>query len=137
MFEDDCLDFTNRKTVLVNKDLYTFKEGKPVSTYKIANFTSSAHLVKTTLAILPGVKCLVSFSVSLIMGKIILTGGIDSRCVKSAHTYVMDLKMNRWQQNPDLNQARRGHSSMSLVDKTFVACGWDNDDVLFNSVEML
>ena len=52
-FEDDRLDFNNTSTVLVGKELYTFKEDNPVSAYKIANYTSIEHLVKTTLPSLP------------------------------------------------------------------------------------
>ena len=39
--------------VVVNKELYVFKRGNPVSAYKIADFTRSEHLVKTTLSSLP------------------------------------------------------------------------------------
>ena len=53
LLEDDRLDFKDTKTVLVKNELYVFKEGCPVSAYKIAYFTSTDHLVKITLSTLP------------------------------------------------------------------------------------
>ena len=52
-FEDDRLDFYNTKTVLVKNQLYVFKFGRPVSVYKISDFTRNKHLVKTSLDTLP------------------------------------------------------------------------------------
>ena len=41
-FEDESFNFKNtKKTVVVKKDLYAFKEASSMSVYKIANFTSS------------------------------------------------------------------------------------------------
>ena len=48
-FEDDRLDFTDTKTVVVNKNLYVFKGGSPISACKINNLHSTEHLVKTDL----------------------------------------------------------------------------------------
>ena len=53
MIEDDRFDFTLTRTVVVLNELYAFKAGSPVSAYKIADFTSSENLVKTTLPTLP------------------------------------------------------------------------------------
>ena len=53
MIEDDRFDFTDTRTVVVGTKLYAFKAGSPVSAYKIADFTSSENLVKTTLPTLP------------------------------------------------------------------------------------
>ena len=62
--DDNRLDFSSNKTVVVKKDLYAFKEGSPVSAYKIADFTSSENLVKTTLPTLPRNEKLYLFAVS-------------------------------------------------------------------------
>ena len=42
-FEDDRLNFMDTKTVVVNKELYAFKDGNPVSAFKfnIAHFNST------------------------------------------------------------------------------------------------
>ena len=53
MIEDDRFNFTNTRTVVVGTKLYAFKRGSPVSAHKIADFTSSENLVKTTLPTLP------------------------------------------------------------------------------------
>ena len=53
MIEDDRFDFTWTRTVVVGTKLYAFKEGTPMSAHKIADFTSSENLVKTTLPTLP------------------------------------------------------------------------------------
>ena len=37
-FEDDRLDFTFTKTVIVKLDLYGFRDGSPVKAFKIAYF---------------------------------------------------------------------------------------------------
>ena len=50
---DPRLDLANTRSVLVNKELYTFKFGSPVSACKYGDFTDVAKLVKTTLATLP------------------------------------------------------------------------------------
>ena len=49
MIEDDRFDFTGTRTVVVGTKLYAFKAGRAASAYKIADFTSSENLVKTTL----------------------------------------------------------------------------------------
>ena len=54
MIEDDRFDFTDTRTVVVGTKLYAFKAGRAaMSAYKIADFTSSENLVKTTLPTLP------------------------------------------------------------------------------------
>ena len=40
-FQDDSLDFNQTKTVLAKKQLYAFKDGNPVTAYKIAAFPST------------------------------------------------------------------------------------------------
>ena len=95
-FEDERLDFTDTRTVLVKNKLYVFAYGSPVSVYSIADFTSTAHLVKTTLSTLPRNEQLNWFSVSLMLGSIILTGGIGDEDVRSAKTYLMDVQTGRW-----------------------------------------
>ena len=46
-FEHHSFNFTDTKTVVVKNELYVFKNGHPVTAYKIArhNFTSTDHLV--------------------------------------------------------------------------------------------
>ena len=73
--EDKRQDFEDTRSVLVNKVLYVFKFGSPVSAYKIAEFTSINHMVKTTLSSLPRNDKLEYFAVSYVAGSIILTGG--------------------------------------------------------------
>ena len=81
--------------MLVNKELYAFKSGSPVSAYKIACFTSNDHLVMYTLDNLPSKNKLYAFSVSYVADNIVLTGGgYDG--VLFAQTYLMDLQMDRW-----------------------------------------
>ena len=58
MIEDDRFDFYDTCTVVLLNELYAFKEGSPVRAYKIADFTSSENLVKTTLPTLPRHKAL-------------------------------------------------------------------------------
>ena len=67
--------------MFVKKELYAFKAGRAASAYKIANFTSSENLVKTTLPTLPRHKFIEYFAVSYwaAAGSIVLTGG--------AHTF--------------------------------------------------
>ena len=91
--DDNRLDFSSNKTVVVKKDLYAFKEGSPVSAYKIADFTSTNHLVKTTLSNLPRNEYLCSFSICYweAGSSIVLTGGSDDDFFKSAQTYRMAL----------------------------------------------
>ena len=62
-FEDDRFDFEITSTVVVLNELYAFKDGSPVTAYKIAAFTSDDHLV-TTLSALPCNKELLMFAVS-------------------------------------------------------------------------
>ena len=74
-FDDDRLNFRRTKTVVVNKELYAFVEGR-VSSYKIAHYTSSTFkLVKTSLSLLPCNDVLRKFSVCYAAGNIILSGG--------------------------------------------------------------
>ena len=74
-FVDDRLDFNRTNTVVMNKDLYAFKDGCPVEAYKIANFISRNYLVKTSLPSLPFNFRLGSFSVCHWAGNIVLSGG--------------------------------------------------------------
>ena len=53
LFKDSRLDFTDAQTLVIKKDLYAFKDGCPVSAYKISNFASTDHLVKIDLPDLP------------------------------------------------------------------------------------
>ena len=80
MIKDRRFGFTDTRTVVVLNELYAFKKGTPMSAYKIADFTSSENLVKTTLPTLPRIAELNSFAVSYWAagGSIVLTGGIDS-----------------------------------------------------------
>ena len=110
-FEEESLDFFSTRTVVVKNELYVFKEGCPVSAYKIAHFSSAEHLVKTTLPTLPRKEHLEDFAVSYVAGSIILTGGIDEKEVLSAQMYLMDLQTESWEQKsfPELNEARFKH----------------------------
>ena len=135
--EHTLLDFTGTLTVLVQKVLYAFKQGGPVSAYKLANFTSSENLVKTTLPTLPRNEILRGFSVCHCAGNIILTGGRKG-LTNFAQTHLMDLQTDRWRQNmsPDLNKARCNHSSLGIGNQCYVACG-DGDKGLLSSIEIL
>ena len=116
-FEDDRLNFSGTYTVVVNKELYAFKEGDPVSSYKIVHYTSTDQLVKTTLSTLPCNDDLKMFSVCYVAGNIILSGGFGI-CGITAQTYLMDVLTDRWQQKScaDLNQPRNEHSSIGFGD---------------------
>ena len=73
------------------------------------------------------------------INSIILTGGENLKRVKSAKTYLMDVQTGKWQQKslPSLNVARARHSSVSVQDQTFVACGRGDNSKTLSSVEML
>ena len=78
-FMDHRLNFTDTQTVVVNKEMYAFarKYEGSVLVYKLSNFTSAEHLVKTTLPAVPCGVSLANFSVCYVQfaGSIILTGG--------------------------------------------------------------
>ena len=84
-FRDDRLDFSKTKTLLVKSVMYVFKATYPVSAYKIANFTCSERLVKTTLSNLPINQKLEWFSICYWASgdSIVLTGGRDESNVVS------------------------------------------------------
>ena len=141
-FEDDRLEITSTKTVVVKNKLYAFKMGSPVSAYKIANFYSNDHLV-TTLSTLPRYEELLFFALSYwaAAGSIVLTGGRDNDCEPTAQTFLLDVQTGQWEQMssiPNLTVARYNHSSMTLGKQAYVACGMGG---LFrkslSSVEML
>ena len=126
---------------MVKNELYTFKEGSLVSAYKIADFTTTEHLVKTTLSTLRCNSHLQWFAVSYwaaVGGSIVLTGGCDSDYVPSAQTHMMAVQTGRWQQKsfPDLNVARMNHASLGFANQCYVACGHADNDLL-SSMEML
>jgi len=128
MIKDDRFDFTDTRTEVVKKELYAFKAGSPaMSAYKIADFTSSENLVKTTLPTLPRHEALEEFAVSYwgAAGSIVLTGGYDSKRKRTAQTSLLAVQTDQWEQgsNPILNIARSGHASMSLDKQCYVACG--------------
>ena len=108
----------------MNKDLYAFKYGNPVSAYKITDFSSSEHLVKTTLSPLPSDEMLVDFSVCTFAGNIVLSGGRRGM-FEFKQTYLMDMETDRWQEEPfpDLNVARYLHASFGHGQQVYVACG--------------
>ena len=124
--EDDRFNFTWTWTVKVEKDLYAFKRGWPVSAYKIADFTSTDRLV-TDLSTLPHHEKLSYFSVSYwaAAGSIILTGGCNSDFELTAQTSLLDLQTGQWEQRsfPTLNVPRFCHASMTLGNQVYVACG--------------
>lgn len=103
LLEDSRLDFTDMKTVLVKKDLYTFNEedDKRVFVHKISQYASTESLVKTLLSALPSHEQLHCFSVSYwaAAGGIVLTGGrndgINGR-TNSAKTYMLAVETDRW-----------------------------------------
>ena len=137
-FDHASLDFSATKTVAVKKDLYAFKDGSPVSAYKISNIPSNDYLV-TPLPSLPNDVKLKEFAVAYwaLRGSIVLTGGYEREGC-SAQTFMMAVQMDRWQHRllPALNVARSEHASMSLGHQVYVACGIGNDGYL-RSVEML
>ena len=49
----------------------------------------------------------------------------------------MDTKSWKWKKLADLNIARFRHSSTSLGEAAYVACGWDSKFICLNSVERL
>ena len=113
-----------------------------MSAYKIANFTSSEHLVKTTLSNFPRNESLESFSICYwaASGSIAMTGGYDEDLrVYLTKTYLMDVRTDRWRQEsfPALNVARAEHSSMALGDQAYVTCGRGIGRVQLASMEML
>ena len=96
--EDDRFDFNYTKTVVVKKDLYAFKEGSPVSAYKIADFTSTDRLV-IILSTLHHEEELQCFAVSYWAagGSIILTGGRDIDYSTTAQTLLLAVPTGQWQ----------------------------------------
>ena len=136
-FRDDRFDFKATRTVVVKNELYAFKEGCPVSVYKIANFTSNDHLV-TDLSTLPFDEYLRNFSFSYwaAAGSIVLTAGLANREV-TAQTFLLAVQTGRWEQRsfPALNVARHLHASLTLDKQAYVACGRGPRDL--RSVEML
>ena len=139
IIEDDRFDFTGTRTVVVLNELYAFKAGIPMSVYKIADFTTSENLVKTTLPTLPRNEELTHFAVSYweAAGSIVLTGGNDRGT--TAQTSLLAVQTGQWEQKsfPDLNIARKCHASMSLDKQCYVACGYGGGAKLLSSVEML
>ena len=63
-FKVNCVDFKDAMTVLVGKELYIFKFGSPVSSYKIADFNNAEHLSITALSTLPRNEHLERFAVT-------------------------------------------------------------------------
>ena len=57
----------------------------------------------------------------------------------SAQTFLMDLKTQRWQEEPflPLNVTRYLHASLGLGNQAYVACGTDKFMTYLRSVEML
>ena len=79
-YEDDGLDFTDTRSVVVLNELYAFKYGDHVSAYKIADFTRTDHLVTTLSTLRCDDDKLKLFAVSYwaAAGSVVLTGGLDS-----------------------------------------------------------
>lgn len=126
LFKDKRLNCRNTRSVLVQKDLFTFEYGSPVAAYKYSNFTYALQLSKTTLATLFRNEYLRWFSVANMANNlIVLTGGDQLDNIKSAKTFMMEVKTGKWKQQslPDLNLARSNHSSCCIDDHVYVACG--------------
>ena len=97
LYKDPRLDFKDTRSLLINNELYTLKDGNPVTAYKYGNFTDAQKMVMTTLENLPLNENLHSFSVANLANKsIILTGGGDSDMV-SAKTFMMEILTGKWQ----------------------------------------
>ena len=139
-FDFKILNFFYTRTVVVKKELYTFKYGRPVSAYKIADFTRKKCKF-TTLSTLPRTEILQYFAVSYwpAAGSIILTGGHDSRYEVTAQTFQMAVQTGRWEQRwfPALNVARSSHASMTLGLQCYVACVCGQYGGYLSSMEML
>ena len=137
-FEDDRFNFKGTMTVVVLNELYAFKNGNPVSAYKIADFTSTDHLV-IPLSTLPLNENLQLFAVSYwaAAGSIVMTGGLCD-IKTNAKTFLLDVQTVQWEKRsfPDLNVARHSHVSMTLDKQCYVACGNDGSELL-RSIEML
>ena len=114
------------------------KEGSPIAAYKYTNFDDPTNTVKTKLPKLPFKGLLNGFSVCKLANdtKVILSGGW-SQDWPSAKVHALDTSMWKWKQLPDLNIARSAHSSTSLGEAVYVACGRDYYRTLLNSVERL
>ena len=57
--------------------------------------------------------------------------------IDSAKVHTLDTTRWEWEQLPDLNIARYNHSSTSLGEAAYVACGVSKNDGFLNSVERL
>ena len=84
--------------MVVERELYAFKAGRPAKVLKIANFTDTKDLViidlNSTVGSSDKFNYVTSFSVCLAAGKIVLTGGQGEAAQHYAYqtkTYVMDL----------------------------------------------
>ena len=91
--QDERLNFRGTKTVLVKLELFAFKAGSPITTFKYAEFASTSFLKKNDLATLPCNFYLGLFSVCKVANNsIVLTGGEDVRGDnKFAKTFLMDV----------------------------------------------
>ena len=142
-YEDDGLDFTDTRSVVVLNELYAFKYGDHVSAYKISDFTSTDtdHRVTTLSTLRCNDENLRLFAVSYwaAAGSVVLTGGRGSNNKPTAQTFLLAVQTGQWEQRsfPDLNIARNSHASMSLDKQCYVACGYGDGDGYLRSVEML
>lgn len=96
--EDIRLDLKNTKAVVVKSEVFSFKNGSPVSVCKYGQLKDTYLLKKTTLSTLPHMKSLKYFSVANRANKsIILTGGHGDEGV-SAKTFGIDVITGKWQE---------------------------------------
>ena len=139
MFKDERLDVMYAYSVLINEELFVFKDGT-VRAFKYSKFTDKEMFAKTTLGILPHRDALYNFSVCKLASneKIVLTGGFTNR-KPSGKVFALETQTGKWQTQPlpDLNVARAGHASLSIEHHVYVACGMGDGDKLLRTIEVL
>ncbi|CAC5382987.1 unnamed protein product [Mytilus coruscus] len=80
------------------------------------------------------------YAVTILNGKIYVTGGIDPRMkiklpIPSTDSFVYDIKCNAWIKIMSMNTARMYHSLCSLCGMVYAIGGQDGDNSVLNTVE--
>ena len=101
--------------------MFVFKSGRPVAAFSL-NFKNCKNLRYSPLAYLD--RGAFSFAVTMYKErKVYMTGGSGS--IKALS--IFDADRNEWEQGPDLNHGRYGHSSTSIAGHVVVFGGFQND----------
>ena len=141
LVENPCLDVKDATSVVGKKALIVFKKGNPVRACMYTKFEDPTNTVKSSLPTLPNNDFLENFSVCKLSNKtkFILSGGENENGNPSAKVHALDTLMWKWEMKalPDLNIARLEHSSTSLGEAVYVACGEGDKGTRLNSVERL